>query len=288
MIACYDLRCNPPTYDVVAFLALLEIERLRRGEDYIDLHILPGPVGGFRSDGLWPRSVEERVALRGKVLVPICHMLPSVRSVEVFSGKPREVTPELGEAWGAGERKISLPAMVEAMRAGSRPLRAVDPIIEKIGGLITFTLREAEHHPLRNSRTEEWVKAAIELTYRLGFEVVVIRDAVLSKVLLDGVACDVVAPYNISHRASLYAGAVLNVGISNGPMWMALFMGVPTLMLRPCTEAAHGYNAAFFKRYGVAKGSQLPTSPSHQRLAWVDDTCENIVREVEEMLCVVG
>ena len=285
MLAVYDLECNPPTYDVVAFLALLEVERLRRGEEHIDLHILPGPIGGFRHDGLWPRSIEQRVAIRRNILVPICRLLPSIRSVTV---QPTRVVP-VGDEFGFRVRKISLPAIVEAMKHDSRPLRGAKAIhghrVEE--RLITLTLREADHWPLRNSKTREWIEAAIALE-GLGYQVIVIRDTCQADKPIASVKTSPLASKNLNHRASLYMEAVLNVGISNGPMWMALFMDVPTLMLRPVTEAAHGYNASFFKRCGLPKDTQLANSPSYQRLAWVDDTCENIVNEIGEMLCVIG
>ena len=281
MLAVYDLINNPPTYDVVAFLALAEIERKRLGDEHIDLHILPGSVGGFRQDSLWPRSIEERVALRENVLVPICHLLPSVRSVEVHTDRPFGK-----ETFGFRERKISFPAMMEAFKAGSRPLRG-EPFADRSSKLITFTLREAEHHPLRNSQVHEWVRAAAELE-ALGFVVEVVRDTFRCSEDLDSCLTYPAAARDIPARASLYSTAVLNVGISNGPMWMALFMDVPTLMLRPCEAGPSGYTAKYFERCGVPKNGQLPTSPPYQRLVWKDDTCENIVQAVEEMMCVTG
>ncbi len=277
MIACYDLSCNPPTYDVVAFLALLELERLRRGAELIDLHITPGPIGGFRQDGLWPRSIEERVALREKVLEPICWMLPRVNTVTVH----RDRTPGFSGEFGAGDRKISLPAMIEAMEGHCRPLRPPGPVVNKIDGLITFTLREADHHPSRNSVVKEWVAAARSLEVR-GYIVNIVRDTIKADELLHGWPTDFLAAKDMVWRANLYASATLNVGISNGPMWMALFMDVPTLMLRPCEAGPSGYTRNFFKRCGIA--DQLPNSPAHQRLVWKDDTCENIVQAVEEMV----
>jgi hypothetical protein len=90
---------------------------------------------------------------------------------------------------------------------------------------------------------------------------------------------------DLALRASLYAEAKLNVGISNGPMWMAIFMDAPTLMLRPTTNEAGGcYDDRFFAEHGIKRGEQLPNSPPHQRLVWEEDTCDMIVRSVEEML----
>ena len=288
MIACYDLARNPPTYDVVAFLALLEIERLRRGEEHIDLHILPGDVGGFRRDSLWPRSIEERVALRENVLVPLCQLLPSVRTVTVQETRPAE----LRGAFGYGTHDISLPAIVKALKQGSRPLRPYEPCSTNLKD-ITFTLREAEHHPFRNSKVDEW-KKAYEVLEGRGWNVSFIRDTCKWQdgKWKDEWGCYKTNPFaavGLYERSMAYDAAVLNVGVSNGPMWMAIFMDVPTLMLRPTTEAGTGcFNNAFFRRWGVEPGTQLPTSPPYQRLAWVDDTCENIVNEVEGMFCETG
>ena len=278
MIACYDLARCPPTYDVVAFLALAEIERLRRGADHIDIHILPGPASGFRRDSLWPRSVEERVALRDNVLVPLCRLLPSVLNASVDAN--RNV-----EGWGKGEYHISLPAIMKALKADCRPLRLTTPPV-RYPFDVTFTLREADHHQLRNSQTAEWVEAARVLGSR-GFKVAVVRDTLRALEPLPGVTVVPDAARSIEHRAALYAQTRLNVGICNGPMWMSIFMDAPTLMLRPTTNAAAGcYNDGFYAKFGLTRGSQLPTNPPHQRLMWGDDTSENIVQSVEEMLGV--
>lgn len=278
MIACYDLGRCPPTYDVVAFLALTERERLRRGDEVIDLHILPGPAGGFRGCDSWPPRLEERVQLRENVLVPLCDLLPSVRRLRVDGDRS-------ADGWGKGEYLVGLPRILEALRAGVRPLRAPSLGRTRHPHLITLTLREADHWPLRNSKVREWIRAAEDLA-RSGWEVVIVPDTARSSAELevDGVRVDCEAAVSLSKRAALYSWAALNVGISNGPMWMSIFMDAPTLMLRPATNEAGGcYDYAFHAKCGLPRGSQLPTSPPHQRLVWEDDTCENIVRAVEDM-----
>lgn len=277
MLACYDLARNPPTYDAVAFLANLEVERLRRGAVNIErLFIAPGPAGGFRRDNLWPHSLDERRALLEQVLLPLCRMLPS--SAAATCGRAPE------GAWAAGEYGVGLPAILRALRAGSRPLRFPGPSSARARRLVTFTLREAAHHPLRNSRVIEWLAAAGELE-RLGYNVVFIRDARCADERVEHFTCATQAAADLYRRAELYSQAALNVGISNGPMWMSIFMDAPTLMLRPTTNAAGGcYDDSFFRRHGLAPGSQLPTSPAYQRLVWEDDLRDNIVRAVREMI----
>lgn len=283
MIGCYDLSRCPPTYDVVTHLALLDLKRIEVGEDAIEMHILPGPAGGFRRDSLWPPTIEERVAMRDKVCAPLCWLLPSVKSVEVRADRGVE-------GWGKNEYHISLPGIMRALKAGSRPLRSKSRVAHMTGPYVTFTLRECAHHPLRNSRSDEWVAAANEVA-ALGYDVLVIRDAARAHEPLEGLWADHItqvptASVDVFLRAALYARAELNVGVSNGPMWMSIFMDAPTLILRPTTNAAQGcYDDQFHRRWGLEPGSQLPTSPRHQRLVWgQDDSREVIVRSVISML----
>lgn len=286
MLACYDLARCPPTYDAVAFLALVELERLRRGDECIDLRILPGPAAGFRADGLgtWPHSVEERVQVRDDVLVPLCKLLPSARSVAV---EPARCV----DGWGRGESLVGLPSISRALRSGSRPLRmgsrALSIADKLLAGVkyITFTLREASHHRARNSYVPEWVRAAAVLEAR-GLPVVVIRDSLRAQDELPGCKRhSSMASVDLDYRAAYYSQSMLNVGISNGPMWMSVFMDAPTLMLRPTANELGGcYDDAFFERCGIPRGAQLPASPPHQRLVWESDGAEVIAGSVEDML----
>ena len=214
--------------------------------------------------------------MRENVLVPLCRLLPSVRSVEVRSDR-------VVDGWGKDQYWVGFPRIVDALKAGSRPL--CGPPVERDPKLVTLTLREAEHYPLRNSKVGGWGAAANSLRER-GLEVLIIPDAARAgHDVSDGA---VLAARDLQYRAVLYSRAALNVGISNGPMWMSIFMDAPTLMLRPTTNADGGcYDDAFYARFGVRRGEQLPRSPLHQRLAWEEDTKDNIVRAVEEMLCHV-
>ena len=288
MVAVYDLARCPPTYDVIAFLSLLELERKRRGCSSVELHILPGPVGGFRADSLWPRSIEERVHMRDNVLIPICHLLPSVSSVGIKDRLSRRYY-ELDD-WGFNKYLISLPNYVPALKQGSRPLRvrdewALGPPDPK---LITMTLREAEHWSQRNSRSEEWFKAGRVLRDR-GYRVVIIRDTLKADHTVEGLEVDNLSATHINVRSAMYARALINIGINNGPMWMAVAMNAPVLMLRPVTDVAGGcFTTNFFRRYGVTPESDLPTAPLHQRLVWEEDIADNILKAFDEMLpCLI-
>lgn len=277
MIACYDLKRCPPTYDAIAFIALAEAERLRRQAPHVRFFILPGDRHGFRNDLLWPQPIEERIKLRENVLVPLFSLLPSATACEVLNTRP----PELTEAYGFNQYSVGLPNLLRALAEGQRPLRAVGA--RRDSKLVTITLREAAHHAKRNSDVDAWIVAALVLRER-GYRVVFVRDTQKAGEAIPTFETDAAAATTLNARARLYASAYLNLGISNGPLWMALFMDAPVLMLRPTTNAAGGcYDDRFFKTCGLEKGSQLPNTPLHQRLVWEDDTKGNILVAFNQM-----
>lgn len=295
MDACYDLSRNPPTFDVICFLSYIELERIRRGEEKIKLYIKPGPKGGFRQDSLWPKTIEQRIELRDKVLFPLCMLLPSVIP-EIPWGNPP------GEAYGLGERWISLPLYARVLAKGCRPLRSLHDVNEHWPKLVTITLREAEHHPLRNSQVAEWVRFAFDIEAQ-GYQVVIIRDTHARSYLAGVPTVDgpispempsqnsVKAATDLFYRAQLYSRAMLNLGVNNGPMWMAIAMDAPVLMMRPTTDAAGGcYDTRFFRSCGIEKGQNLPGAPPHQRLCWEDDRRSNILEAFNSMVqeCKLG
>jgi hypothetical protein len=284
MIACYDLAQCPPTYDVVAFLARAEIERLSRGEEGLDLRILPGPKNGFRDDLLWPQDIGVRESMLKQIVWPMMEMLPSMKSIR-REITPNDATPYHG-AFGAHQYMISLPSIMDGLRHGCRPLRPVSPM-EKDPKLITITLRESDHHPRRNSNLGVWLKVAWELT-KVGYSVTIIRDTarVDTPISFEGVnrnrpVVDKLASTDLHRRSQLYDAAILNLGVNNGPMWLAIFMNAPVMMFKVTTDIGGCYNDEFYRSYGLNRGGQLPTSPVYQSLVWEDDIhAESMVRTI--------
>lgn len=261
----YDLSKNPPTYDFVTFLLWAECMRLDRKEDGVEIVILPGPKDGFRIDNLWPPKAETRRDLLNKIVLPMATLLPSCMGISSWSARPQKKPNSIGY----GEYTIQFSMRyLEAMRRGLRPLRAPGQIIRD-ERLITITLREAEHWPLRNSNLPEWLSAAHHLS-ALGYEVIFVRDTLRADECLPGGYAgsqDGFASRDMHARARLYASAALNLFVSNGPAWLALAMDVPAIIFRPASGMPNG----------LRHGEQMPRSPAYQQLVWADDTCDNIV-----------
>ncbi len=276
MLTCYwDFARNLAGFDMVTGLLTFEQERRRRGDDQLQIEMLPGPRDGFRGDNLWPAKTADRVALREKVMLPMCAMLPTCSRVTVHH---EDGYPQPPNAFGYGQQLMRMARFLSAYSDSIRPLRpSFDlPPNEQ---LITITLREAEHWPIRNSRVEDWRASALVLTIA-GFEVVVVRDTHKADEPLGGVTTCPQASRDLLARAQLYRQAACNLFVSNGPAWFALALDAPVLMFRPATDGAGKLAShAAMADAGLSKGAQLPNGPEHQRLIWEDDSADRIVFE---------
>lgn len=268
----YDLALCPPTYDFVSFLQHLECVRVERKIARCRVVLLPGPVGGFRRDKWWPHTVAERQALSRNIVMPLARLLPSC--VDCSNGMRGD--GPIGSAVGYGSRHYGLRVCVNAMRKSGPTLRAPNPHPDP--RLVTITLRECEHWPERNSRLDQWVVAARHIEAR-GYRVVFMRDTLQAAARIHGFECNDKAAIDVVVRANLYASAACNLGVSNGPMWLALALGAPLLLFRPVNEASANpaVTSAHFKRSGIEPGGQVPGALPSQRIIWAGDDSANII-----------
>jgi hypothetical protein len=280
MLATYDLKYSPASYDVVAFLCDIERRRLEVGHDKIFIDINPGPNNGFRRDNLWPKDIYTRIKMLQCVVVPMMRMLPSVRSVHTL--EKRQI---LDEYYGFDHGIYGLKVQIDAMSRGIRPLRPPVGLIDQPKNLVTVTLRDAPHWYQRNSNRPEWLDACNGIR-NLGYEVLIIPDTFSNRDHVFGdhnIYWD--AADDLDVRARIYKSAVCNLFVSNGPAWFALALDVSVLMVKPITEnLMKTCSAEYFESCGIPIGGQIPSSPAYQRLAWVDDTADNILTSFFEYM----
>lgn len=269
----YDLSRCPPTFDVVSFLMRVGAFK----PDAVEIGILPGPVGGFRDDNLWPHSIAERVHMRDNVAVPMCRMLPGA-TVTVHSTRLAGVS-----GFGVGEYSMDMRFFVEAMAQGVRPLRpAADR--PKRPDLITITLRECAHWSPRNSNLPEWIAAARALRAD-GLDVMFVRDTLFADDPVEDFATDPQASRDLDARGALYRSAKCNLFVNNGPAAFAMACDAPVIMLKPTCETLGGcYGAARYRAIGVTPGEQMPGSPPHQRMIWREDMAAEILNATRQFL----
>ncbi|MHC5035115.1 MAG: hypothetical protein ACYTFZ_08770, partial [Planctomycetota bacterium] len=218
MKAVYDLAWNSPTWDFVIALATMEIERLRRGEDDLELIIAPGPVEGFREHTTPPVEPEKREQMLANVVMPVTTMLPSLVSVERATKRNG-----LHGLFGFGKPMVGINKQVDALTSPSG--RCLVCHGESDPYLVTITLREAPYHPGRNSNLRTWLTVAGHLKerghrvifLRDGWQVDQRRDGWREAEPLDGFETAPVASVYADQRAFLYRRAMLNIMTTHGP-----------------------------------------------------------------------
>lgn len=274
---CYDLSVSPPTYDHVSFLLAAEMERIDRGRESIALHILPGPRDGFREDKLPPFTAQERRQMRDQIVVPMSQLLPSCRSMHVHD----ERVPLARGTFGYGERRYGTKELVRAAGRGVYPFRL--PGSPLAGPYVTITLREANYWPSRNSNHDQWVEVARALQDG-GNRVIVVRDTDRADASFAEFEIAPKASRYLHERAALYAGAQLNLGINSGPMWLCLFMGASTLIVKMTSPDAPCVTDTFFRSCGFPRGSTWPNLRPRQCVSWALERASDIIAAAERLL----
>lgn len=260
MTIYYDLGQAPPTFDFISFL----LGHAMHYDDPTDLVIVPG----VRGDSLWPYGQEARLAMVENVVIPLAWMLPSIRSVTL-----KEIADPPKTKWGHYY-------LMQAFRRGCRPLRA-----PKTAWMdrpyVTITLREADHWPERNSNLDAWITAADHIESR-GYAVVFIRDTVKADEPFP--LADRDAAIDLDHRASLYAGVFLNMGVNNGPMWLAAAMDTPVMIFKPISTVTKTTSSEFLAKAGMKPGELHPWGTKHQSVIWGQDTAEVIINAFDSFI----
>lgn len=112
----------------------------------------------------------------------------------------------------------------------------------------TVTLRNYHHHSYRNSDEKLWRDFA---------------DKIGARVIPDFVD----EPIHLHERVALYAGAEMNFGVTNGPLWMLFLTPYPVTMF-DCM-----INAPLWLQHGIKTGTQLPWALPGQTLVWKRPNC---------------
>lgn len=259
--AVYDLAVSPPTFDFVGFLVSAERARLESGKERLRIIIVSGPDNGFRRDHLPPRDPAERRRMLENIVIPMCSLLPSVNAVEQLQAEHVGAV-DFPKGWSAQSRiqHYGTNKMAQAWKAGFFPFRVPD--VEVKQNLVTITLREAPYWPTRNSNVQAWHELATLLRDH-GYEVRIIGGDDLQ---------------NSYERAQVYAGAKLNLFVSNGPVAMASFMPQAScLVFKMCSPGAPCVDPGFFSGAGFPVGSQI--GRKGYRIVWKDDDLETISSE---------
>lgn len=138
----------------------------------------------------------------------------------------------------------------------------------KPSNYITITLRKSRCIE-RDSNETEWLKFA----KRLNCQSVILRDWDEQRV-------------DLEYRWDLYANAKMNFMVINGPLTLCIHSDAPYISMRTIGGPNSGSTSPqqIERLTGITPGFQFPWAGPHQRLSYLDDTCENIEAEWAAML----
>lgn len=308
--AFYDLSVNAPGYDIVRFLILAEIQRIKLNIDSIYVVIIPSR-NEFDD---WYRSYSNQSDnfLRWRVrqiVIPCCYLLPSVKQIYSCAsrGEANIIQKNAKSVIFPYEYSIKKPiALTEnlylrdikdeirfnpTISPSEISVRFIQEWIRKnCDGkkLITITLRESTCDPIRNSNLSEWKMFIDSLDEKIYFPLV-LRDTEKSFTpeleILEG--CNFFSDpcFNVELRAALYDQSYLNMTVQNGPILLMMCnKSARFLLFILHKEDSPVANMSAFESIGLTPGKQLPYLTAYQKIVWEDDQYEIIQREFNAMV----
>lgn len=282
LTAVYDLGSSPPTFDFLPFLTEAEKARVEGGFHCLDVVFQPGPIGGFRHDNL-PPSIPAREGMLHRICVSSCRLLPSVRNVAVLKKRTAIPGAIFPKEWAPSHPKSHYG--VQYLKDGYRCLTASQSAKDEIKKRFpekyaTITLRQSDYWQERNSNMKAWFAAA---SYLHDYNIIPVFVPDTHGSVPAGLRAFDPAAWDIDLRLALYEGAVVNLGVANGPLALCMLSKAPYIMWKLIDETgnAPAHKAAFYEAHGVKVGDQFG---DNGWLIWEDDTRESVIKGLHEWL----
>ncbi|HLW46991.1 MAG TPA: hypothetical protein VKW09_04410 [bacterium] len=315
LYAFYDLAVAHITYDAAWFAAAADLARRRLGLARVHFVVVPGIVNGLREERTAYEAVVDadlRVWRLHNVVVPIFTFVPSCGGYTVLPARAaaeplraragRRVYPASYEpALPVGHHPSELlgparaGAAVGVLRSSEPGRRFVERWAEtRLRGrrMVTITLRDYGYMTERNSDLGAWAAFARRLDPAVYLPVFVLdteRTLDPSPAFFEGFEVFREASWNVGLRMALYESSFVNLGVNNGPLFMAMLSErTRMLIFKMVTPSVPQTTEDFMRQLGFPIGGQLPFATPHQRLVWEDDTLEVIEREFAAMAARLG
>ncbi len=147
--------------------------------------------------------------------------------------------------------------------------------------MAVITMRSSRIKPLRNSSTDDWIKAADWLRTQ-GFTPVFIPDTdALEARFGDHESCPQAAT-DVQYRIALYELAALNLGVNNGPMALNFFSKRPMLYFKPITQDYPESSIEGWRKNMIPYQSQPPWFTAAMRIIWTEKDDFDTIRAAVE------
>lgn len=271
MDAYYDLGKSPVTHDYCNWLVRTEQDRIKAGEDHIDIKLVRGRrYFSFRDYLYTDERLERRIY---ELLFPLSRLVPSVRDVCMVD---------------AGEQTNNYLNF----EVPQSPVFKSKPIDRAIVGRflagfespVTITVRQSEFEPVRNTNNEEWAKVCEWLLANDCSPIIIPDMEADATGALNGLEDYIQYPgaaYSPSLRLALYEMSMLNMMTTGGPMVLALFAQCPMLAFKLIVE---GVNCCTPEHMSRSAMKETDDWGPLKKLYWCDDTAGNIIAKLKTAL----
>lgn len=317
--AVYDLAVSPITFDVLQFLQCAEIYRRAINVSRINFVFVLGPDRRFRTVTPKDHAVQvpekhwrlRHIHMEAAWLLKSCsgvnvfldraearRLLSNVPDVQIFPPKYKLGDPKwmfmVVNVLALYRRSGISPIVFEPTDAA---VKAVDRWIERNGlgrPIVALTLRNSVYETDRNARIGDWTAFARTLRDR-GFDPVFVPDT--DQALIANSADYHTefphywqGPVNMELRAALYRRSHVCMS-DNGAAafihhWMPDCHSVifqPPSKVPQVFRATREGQAGIERVLGIKVGEQLPYCSPTQRIAWVEDTYDNLIAEFDRL-----
>ena len=296
LVAYYDLKTAPITFDFTDFLVAASAYALGNGYKYFDVAVV---ADAFRN--LTPReqaySMEEREWRLWNLIIETIKITPTVCNVSLirrpmFASHPHTYPPnyhpETNNVTPYGKPPVTSihdqGADVQVFQPSAYALSAAKRICNHgKRKIVTFTLRKAAYESVRDSRLTEWAKFAEVLT-EMGYHVVVIpdQDDMLSDRTIfeyDWHVADV-ASMSLDLRLAIYNLADMNYVTNGGMASLFIYSKVPFFWYSVMVEGSHVASADYYRHQGLEVGEKYRWLGENQKMIWESDTFENLQQSI--------
>ena len=302
LFAFYDLGTFIPSYDVITFVILSEIERIKLNKKHIQFVLVPSGTENNRGINVYYSQSDTQWRIN-KIILPIFSLVKSYNGVDCiltrdqlkyYQLKKVSTYPQ-GYFLNNNASSTSFKLLKSYVNQGvklshlSPPEQAcqiVDSYLEKVNiknkKVITITLREYwANAEGRNSNLKAWLEFAKEIQNSEYFPII-IRDTYSLGTSLPNGYNDLdtfdLASVDLHIRAAIYLKAHINMGVESGPVYLISYLKkAKSIIFKkidndiPCISE----RSITTHLFQVGESHYFNDNP-HQVTAWMDDSFENI------------
>lgn len=324
LYAVYDLAVSPITFDILQFLQCAEIYRRHVGLKHLNVVFVLGVNRQFRRSTPKDELVEvadkywrlRHIHMEAAWLLKSCsgvnvfvdraeamRLLDTLPPVQIFPPQYKLTKPNWAfmvvNVVNMYARANISPIIFEASEAA---VKSVDRWIEHnrlAKPIVALTLRHSTYESDRNANLADWTAFARTLRDR-GYDPVIVPDTDQAAIAnAEDYRTEFPhywpGPVNMELRAALYRRARVCMSDNGAAAFIHHWMpDCHSVIFQPPSKIPGVFRktqegqAGIERVLGIKVGEQLPYCSPTQRLAWVDDTYENLVAEFDRLEALIA